>query len=534
MKKFPWLLCALAILLACTQPEPSVPSQASFYKPWEDLEELFHDIQMAAIFPDSKTFVDCTPKIAPSEIVKAYREQKDKEGFDLKAFVEENFNEPEEPDLPELQVKKDMAEHLHGHWAYLTRAPKVVRLESDRVSKATTLIPLPGEYVVPGGRFREVYYWDSYFTMVGLAASGEVDLIRSKLDNFAFLIDTVGFIPNGNRTYYMGRSQPPYFSSMVNLYSQLTSVEEALRYLPAVQAEYDFWMAGAEDLTPNDPEGKRVVLHKGFILNRYWDEFDTPRPESYREDIELAEELPVSQRSKLYRNLRAAAESGWDFSSRWFETEEFSSIRTTDLLPIDLNCLMYATEVALSVLYEAQGDIAKSQHYAKKHEVRKKSINQFFWNEEDQSFEDILWETGEFTGRITAAAAAPLYFRAAKPELAKQQAGTIEEHLLWDGGIVTTPIASGQQWDAPNGWAPLQWLSVKGLEHYGEQDLADDIKTRWISINRKVFADEQKMMEKYNVADTTVLAGGGEYPNQDGFGWTNGVVLGLLSDDPKY
>ncbi|MEM9326311.1 MAG: trehalase family glycosidase, partial [Bacteroidota bacterium] len=230
----------------------------------------------------------------------------------------------------------------------------------------------------------------------------------------------------------------------------------------------------------------------------------------------------------------AAAESGWDFSTRWFEGEEFSTLRTTDLLPVDLNCLLYAMEIALSVMYGADGDIAKSQHYQKKFEIRKKTINQFFWNAEDNSYEDILWETGDFTGRVTAAAMCPLYFKAATSDYARLQAETLRNELLADGGVLTTPIHSGQQWDAPNGWAPLQWLAIRGLEHYDEGELANDIKSRWLSVNEKVFRNTGKMMEKYNVVDTTLIAGGGEYPTQDGFGWTNGVYLGLLSDDPKY
>ena len=522
-----YLFSGFIFFLACAQPQEEPMVQKSFYQPWEDLGELFHDVQMAKVFPDSKTFVDCTPKTDPASTLKLYRTEKDQADFDIKAFVHEHFNLPGIPSSDDFQTEKPLEEHLKSHWKYLTRS-------TVEQPDYTTLIPLPKQYVVPGGRFREVYYWDSYFTMVGLGASDRLDLMESMLDNFAFLIDTVGFIPNGNRTYYLGRSQPPYFSSMVNMYVQYTSAEKAVKYLSAVQAEYDFWMEGAEDLTPNNPEGKRVILHKGFLLNRYWDAFDTPRPESYREDYELAEHLPENEKGKLYRNLRAAAESGWDFSSRWFETEDFSSIRTTDLLPIDLNCLVFGMEVALGVLYEANGDIEKAQHFTKKYEVRKKSINQFFWNQEDQSFEDIHSVTGEYTGRVTAAAAAPLYFRVANDDLAKMQAQTIKNELLQDGGIVTTPINSGQQWDAPNGWAPLQWLTVKGLEHYEENELASDIRNRWVNINDKVYRNTGKMMEKYNVADTTLLAGGGEYPNQDGFGWTNGVVLGLLSEDPKY
>ncbi len=521
-------LAPVLLLVYCSAPTAvQETTQSVYYLPWEQLQPLFDDVQMSGIFEDSKTFVDWTPRQSPEVIMDRYTVDKDRSTFDLEAFVKANFDPPYVPETGEVDTEKPIAEHLQSHWDYLTRSTK------DQPD-FTTLIPLKSIYVVPGGRFREVYYWDSYFTMIGLGVSGRIDLVESMLDNFAYLIDSIGFIPNGNRTYYLGRSQPPYFSSMVNLYIQHTSIEQALKYLPAIQKEYDFWMDGAENLTPEQPEGKRVVLHKGFILNRYWDNYATPRPESYREDKELAEELPMDDRAKLYRNLRAAAESGWDFSTRWFEGDEFSSLRTTDLLPVDLNCLLYAMEIALSVMYEAQGDVAKAQHYQKKFEIRMKTINQFFWNAEDRSYQDILWETGEFTGRVTAAAMTPLYFKAASSEYASLQAETLRTQLLADGGVLTTPIQSGQQWDAPNGWAPLQWMAIRGLIHYGEEDLANDIRQRWLTVNEKVFRNTGKMMEKYNVVDTTLIAGGGEYPTQDGFGWTNGVYLGLLSDDPKY
>ena len=501
--------------------------ERDFYRPWEDLGSLFHDVQMSQVFEDGKTFVDWTPKQSPEVILQRYSLESDRSTFDLKQFVEANFNPPFVPSAGEVDTDRPIEEHLQSHWDYLTRSTR------DQ-PPFTTLIPLKSDYVVPGGRFREVYYWDSYFTMIGLGVSGRVDLIESMLDNFAFLIDAVGFVPNGNRTYYLGRSQPPYFSSMVNLFIQHTSIERGLKYLPAIQKEYDFWMEGAENLTPERPEGKRVVLHKGFILNRYWDNNEDPRPESYREDVELAEKLPMDERPKLYRDLRAAAESGWDFSTRWFAGEEFASIRTTEILPVDLNCLLSAMEIALSVMYEADGNIAKSQHYAKKYDIRKKTINQFFWNPEAGSYQDILWETGAFTGKTTAASMAPLYFKAAKEEYASIQAKTLQKELLANGGVLTTSIASGQQWDAPNGWAPLQWLAVRGLIHYGQTELAEDIKERWLAVNRKVFRRTGKMMEKYNVVDTTLVAGGGEYPTQDGFGWSNGVFLGLQSESPKY
>src|SRR5688572_26436802 len=151
----------------------------------------------------------------------------------------------------QTDTSRSMEQHARALWPALTRVP-------DSVNAQSSLIPLPYPYVVPGGRFREVYYWDSYFTMLGLVASGRTDLVRSMLDNFAYLIRTVGHIPNGNRTYYLGRSQPPYFAAMVGLYARAADSTQALRYLDALEAEHGFWMDGANRLARGEAY-RRVV-----------------------------------------------------------------------------------------------------------------------------------------------------------------------------------------------------------------------------------------------------------------------------------
>ncbi|WP_258105155.1 alpha,alpha-trehalase TreF [Marinoscillum sp. MHG1-6] len=514
--------------------------KSTYYQPWVDMKELFHEVQMNRVFEDSKTFVDCIPLKNPEDIMKEYKASRGREGFDLKAFVQQNFELPKPPVQAEFEPVDSKAricancydsldfqlyQYLDNKWDELIR-------DSNEGVRNSTLIPLQGQYIVPGGRFREIYYWDSYFTMIGLEASGRIDLIESMLDNFAGLIETVGFIPNGNRTYYLGRSQPPFFSLMVNLYANVTSQQQALGYLDAIQKEYDYWMAGSEQLTEEQPFGGRVVyLNDSVILNRYWDDFDTPRPESYREDVELASEAPNKQ--GLYRNLRSGAASGWDYSTRWFEDkEEFASIRTIEMLPVDLNCLLYFMEAQLASFYKLKGDTQKSDEYELKASEREEAIRGTFWNDELGIFTDYLWSDAKLESQLTMASMFPLYFGIATEAQAERMSREIRDKLLAPGGLLTTTIESGQQWDAPNGWAPLQWIGIKGLERYGYDGLSDTIATRWVNINKKVYANTGRMMEKYNVVDTTLLAGGGEYPTQDGFGWTNGVLLGLLAGDP--
>ena len=517
-----------AMLVAAVSVAPGVPGAEESYRPWVDLGALFDDVQQSAIFPDSKTFVDCIPNSNPAEIRSAHERTKNQEAFRLSEFVEARFECPAPGPDTGFRTDKPFERHLNAHWDHLVRS-------AERPAQYSTLIALPNEYVVPGGRFREVYYWDSYFTTIGLAASGRLALMTSMLDNFAFLVDRLGFIPNGNRTYYEGRSQPPFFAAMVNLYMQVASTQSALKYLPALRREYEFWMDGQERLAPDTPSHRRVVLYRGAVLNRYWDDYDLPRPESYREDTELGRRLSEAGQRRLYRELRAGAESGWDYSTRWFaDSGDFASIRTTAILPVDLNSLMFFLESTLAVLYRAAGDDDAWRRFLEKSAARAAAVNELFWNPGAGQFQDILWPEAQFTGRVTAASFYPMYFRAARPELARIQVPLLLEALLAAGGILTTTEASGQQWDKPNGWAPLQWIASKGLVHYGFAGAANEIERRWLAVNRRVFANSGKMMEKYNVSDTTLSAGGGEYPAQDGFGWTNGVALGFLEDGAAY
>ncbi|HLZ17538.1 MAG TPA: trehalase family glycosidase, partial [Cyclobacteriaceae bacterium] len=283
-----------------------------------DLGLLFEEVQINNVLGDGKTFPDCTPKRSLVEINSVFLSEKSSPRFDLKKFVEANFELPKTYSTGyKSDTAKSARQHIGALWNVLTRKPD---------EAGGSLIPLPHPYIVPGGRFREIYYWDSYFTVLGLRESGRIDLIQSMVDNFAYLIDTVGYIPNGNRTYFLGRSQPPFFSLMVKLLSEEKAkskegkeISTLVKYLPFLEGEYLFWMKGAEDLNGKQAAKHRVVrLPDGAILNRYWDENNTPRPEAFKEDVELSHQS-TQGREELFRHLRAAAESGWDFSSRWFK-----------------------------------------------------------------------------------------------------------------------------------------------------------------------------------------------------------------------
>ena len=535
MKRFIRPLWLLPILLVWGLPgnaqqkrvAPTAVRQ-SLPGPDEQFGTLFQEVQLKPVFPDSKTFADCTPKALPATIMAAYAKARTRRDFDLTAFVNQYFTLPAKPATGYTSKADQSAmQHIIDLWPVLTR-PADTR--SKQKGLTGSLIPLAKPYVVPGGRFGEIYYWDSYFTMLGLQASGQSPLIRNMLDNFAYLIDTFGFIPNGNRTYFLGRSQPPFFSLMVNLLSESQGKTVLPHYLPFLQKEYDFWMDGKSALTDRQPTHRRVVrLADGVVLNRYYDDKNTPRPESYKEDVRLAQK--ASDPQILYRHIRAGAESGWDFSSRWFrDGKNLRTIHTTDFIPVDLNCLLLNLEKTLADGYQQTGDKKRAAAYQQLAQLRQQAIMKYCWNAKRQFFFDYDYVANQPSKVYSLAGVLPLFVAIATPEQAKAVANVLKRDFLKPGGLSTTLVRTGEQWDAPNGWAPLQWLSIKGLRNYQLTDLANQIKLNWVAENLRVYKASGKMVEKYDVVNTA-SAKGGEYPNQDGFGWTNGVLLRLLKEE---
>lgn len=490
-----------------------------------DYQELFTDLHASGHWHDGKQISDVVSDKSPADILALYRAQKEHKDFDLKDFFEQHFRKAPTREVNyQCDKTKPVQEHINKLWDILARQPE----QSDFY---TSLIQLPHPYIVPGGRFNEIYYWDSYFTMLGLAESGRLDMIEGMTDNFAWLIDEFGFIPNGNRSYYLGRSQPPFFSLMVKLLADHQGQETYERYAEAMEKEYFFWMTGAADIAKDNQALQRSVrMPGGHILNRYYDNFHNPRAEMYQDDVELIAAKGDEGRKTLLA-IRSACESGWDFSSRWCaKPDQLSSICTDELVQTDLNCLLYHLEALLAEVFSKLEETERAEIYQQQAEARKTAIQQFFWNDQTQFYHDYNFIKGEQTDAITAAAVFPLYFRISTQQQAEGVAKRVEAELLKDGGLLTTTFESGQQWDAPNGWAPLQWMAIQGLRNYGFTALADKIKTRWVALNTKVFENTGKLMEKYNVVDTNLPSGGGEYPVQDGFGWTNGVLLKLLSE----
>lgn len=504
-------------------PQPDTLTPADRY------QELFIDVQISRVFDDCKIFVDCIPLIEPEEILDRYRKVCFTRDFDLTAFVAEHFVAEELPsNFFEADPNRSLERHIETLWPVLTRHPR-------QHAPRSSLLPLPHPYMVPGGRFIELYYWDSYFTMLGLHNKSCPECHRrltAMADNFTYLIDTYGHVPNGNRTYYLSRSQPPVFAFMVEMFEE-RGIRTATEFLPQLRQEHRFWMDGANELRPGECHRRCVRMPNGDLLNRYWDDRDSPREESCAEDMLTARQSkrPVHE---VYRDLRAGAESGWDFSSRWQDdAQDLSSIRTTSIVAVDLNCLLFKLEYEIARLSDLQGDTVIAAEFHQRVKQRRNAIHHWFWNEKEQAFFDYDWRRDQPRTHLTAATLAPLFARVANENQAQQVAETVCRRLLTAGGIATTEIdESGQQWDKPNGWAPLQWMAIKGFSNYGHHDLALTIAHRWQLIVSELYRVESRLVEKYVLRPTTLHASGGEYALQDGFGWTNGVVAHLLRDYP--
>ena len=482
------------------------PSPADLYGP------LLAKVQERAILPDGKTFVDALAKRPVAEIMRDFANLPAGDAA-LRAFIAANFELPQVADAESVGSTQPLRARIGALWKELARAP-------DGRAASGSALPVRHRHVVPGGRFREIYYWDSFFTMLGLVRDGELELATGIVDAMTDLIEAHGHIPNGTRTYYLGRSQPPLFHMMVELLAD-PRPDVAARRLSAMKREHGWWMAGAEALAPGQSAARVTRLADGHLLNRYWDPRETPRDESWREDVATAAQSsrPVEQ---VYRELRAGAESGWDFSSRWLGDGTLASIRTTAIAPVDLNAFLFGLETAIA----ASGD-AEAAHYAGLATARCAAMNRHLWHGEGGYFADYDIEAGALRAPLTAAALAPLAVGIATQDQADATALAAARDLLAPGGLRTTLVETGEQWDRPNGWAPLQWIGVAGLRRYGHAALARDIAARWVDTVAATFARTGLLFEKYDI-ETATVGGGGEYAAQVGFGWTNGVTADFI------
>ncbi|WP_313375962.1 trehalase family glycosidase [Chishuiella sp.] len=483
-----------------------------------DINELFDNVQRSKIFVDQKTMTDAIPKFSIDIIKKNYQNQKTENSFNLKDFVLKHFDFPEKIEVNDNFSKVSIEDHIERLWNHLTK---------ESIENRGTLLHLPKSYIVPGGRFNEFFYWDSYFVMLGLKESNHTEMMQNIVDNCAYLISEFGFVPNASRTYFLSRSQPPYFSLMVQLLAEATNdLSVYSKYFQILEKEYQFWMEGENELENNKAINHLVKLSDGTVLNRYFDSENIPRPESYSMDLEDQEK---SDNQYFYQNIRSACESGWDFSSRWFsDYKTIETITTLNILPVDLNSLLFNLEDLLAKIAKSIGETSeKVMFYEKRAKDRVDAIQKYFWDENTKIYRDFNFKINQKTLSEHVGMFYPLYFGISSSEQANGVEQFIKANILYDGGLVTTTNQSGQQWDLPNAWAPFQWLGYEAMIKYNFNSTAQQIAKNWCGIVEKIYNETGKLMEKYNAVDTSLLAGGGEYPNQDGFGWTNGIYLYL-------
>lgn len=512
-------------LLAAAPVHAVAPAHSAAATPHELYGELFVAVQMARVFDDGKSFVDASPKAAPALIRARFEAERRLPGFSLPDFVHAHFALPGHEAAAAARPRLALREHIRALW------PQLVR-EHAQAQDGDSLLALPRPYVVPGGRFRELYYWDSYFTMLGLVADGRRDLAEHLLANFAHLLATYGFIPNSSRSYMLSRSQPPFFFRMVALLHADDPASGFAAHLGSLKTEHAFWMDGESALAPGQAHRRVLRTADGALLNRYWDDRCMPREESWREDVETADKALQARgrpREQVWRDLRAGAESGWDFSGRWCaDPADIATIETTALAPVDLNALLAGLEAAIALGAARGGDATTARAFEARAAARRQLLQTRFWRAQDGNvgghFADLNWRDPGDRRPLTAASLMPLYLGVATGLQADAMAAQVQRHLLGANGLLTTAVNTCQQWDAPNGWAPLQWVAAQGLARCGHPALARDIAARWCTSVQRVYAATGRLLEKYDVAQDRP-GGGGEYETQDGFGWTNGVYV---------
>jgi alpha,alpha-trehalase len=471
----------------------------------------------------------------------------------------------------------------------------------------SSFLPVNRTFVVAGGRFREPYYWDSFWIVEGLLRTqgSFTQIAENIIENFMDLVEEIGFVPNGARRYYENRSQPPMLTQMVRVYVEYTQNYTLLeRALPVLEMEYDFWV-----------KNRTVTLQRAgrnYSLNHYAVQNTQPRPESYYEDYVTANNrtyfntngqefnsskpLDEAEMAQLYANLASGAESGWDYSTRWLKNPSdainddsfpLRSLNTVNVIPVDLNSILYYNEITIANFHKRTGNYTAARAWASRAADRSEAMTTLLWNAEHYSYFDYnltsssqnvytladntstpLSLSGAPPGHQVAFSVSQFYpfWTGAAPESIKSSPSAMRRVFariaeLLDsraGAIAATNLVSGQQWDEPNVWPPLQYIIMQGLlatpldvtsddttqttaDYVWTQDLAlrlaqrylDSLYCTWRVTGGSTTGVPKlsgaqgngTIFEKYADESTNAAGGGGEYQVVEGFGWSNGVLI---------
>lgn len=370
-----------------------------------------------------------------------------------------------------------------------------------------SMIGLPYPYSVPciSNQFQEMYYWDTYFTNIGLLLDGDINQAKNNAENMAFLIRKYGFMPNGNRTYYLGRSQPPFFSEMVlDIYECTKDIKWLESITDAVETEYDFWC-------------KYRVTKTGLMQYLpLLKDADTERLYNYFND-RVGADVSGVEKADVARTTLIGCESGWDFTPRW-------GVKSGDFVQIDLNCLIFKLLKNLEYFSTLLNN-GKAEHYGSLANNQAALIRKYMKND-DGLFMDYDFCNNKMGEIFSAASFYPLAFNLAtaeEAEIAVKNLTRIEQKY----GISACErhdVTGIYQWHYPNGWAPLQYIVIKGLINYGYSDDAERIAKKYVDLVDENFKTTGNIWEKYNVVDGSIDVTN-EYDMPPMLGWTAGVYL---------
>ncbi|CAG9855039.1 unnamed protein product [Phyllotreta striolata] len=514
---------------------------------------LLDTIQTSNVYKDSKTFVDMKMKHIPNETLRLFDEfmashQARPTRNQVSEFLKANF-EPAGTEFEEwnpsdwvsnpkfLARIKDQkfrlwAKELNDIWKILGRKIKADIKENVQYY---SIIWVPNPVIVPGGRFREFYYWDSYWILQGLLLSEMHDTVRGMLENFLYILDEYGHIPNGGRVYYLARSQPPLLTAMVKMYFDYTNdIDFIKNNIQTLEKEFDFWM--------NNHTKTVRVNNMNYTLALYGDKSSGPRPESYSEDVNTASAFQDNnEKQEFYSELKAGAESGWDFSSRWFVSNatnkgNLADVKTRSIVPVDLNAIIYWNAQLLSEFHELLGNQEKAAIYSAKADEWLRAVEAVLWHEDIGAWLDYDIINQSKRNYFYPTNISPLWTGCFNKTNKDRTVRSVLKYLqnnniMHPGGIPTSIEKTGEQWDFPNAWPPLQHMMIVGLHNTGDEyakRLAYEIAERWVRTNYIAFNETGVMFEKYDATVPGGYGGGGEYDVQIGFGWTNGVIMDLL------
>ncbi len=453
---------------------------------------LFEQVQMEGVFGQSSTFSNAVPKAFTKEVMKAYEEEKLKEDFDLKQFVEKYFDTNSSVEFKGLGTT-DITMYLSSlidQMKVNSIAAKGSVIEMSKLSLASRQETFP-----------ELDYAESYFNMLGLQAKGDNEMVDNFPKNFVYMINNYECIPLKNRSYSLNQTGPPYLSAMINLLESSQGERILKFYLGGFFKEYQYWMKASHELEAGTQINHSVKMEDGAILNRFWSGSLKPRVANYKEDKAL---LASVGDPEILRQVRAIEESTWLESSRWgMSNNNYEGANITNLIPVDLNALLYNLEKSIARAYKLLKQEPRAEFFFEKAEARKKALIKYCWNEEKGFFFDYNFKDKKQTDVYSLAGLYPLFFEMADSKKAKKVASSLKSKLLKESGLANTNSETGLFWDGPYGKAAYQWIAYKGLKNYKEDDLANEIKSRWIKSQTDII-NANKVLAEFSIVDPLI------------------------------